>query len=178
MFKIIKVLEDRNAETITPLFGARYIATDKNGDVYAYKKAPYCRGQEESFEAHEDVCIFIGKVIYEGDFRYSIMYLPKSSGSAAYTIYINNHKKCKEVQKYEALIDGKWVTAKEVRRLPNFDWSTVAIDTPIVLDGITKLHFCKYENDKLYAWSSGKTSHTAVSSYRIPTDKTQVYCTE
>lgn len=52
------------------------------------------------------------------------------------------------------------------------DWSTVAIDTPMLVgyDGATwfKAHFAKYENGESWVWSDGKTSFTtdgSVSSF-------------
>ena len=46
-----------------------------------------------------------------------------------------------------------------------FDWSKVPVDTPILVrddedaDWIPR-HFAKCENGVVYAWASGKTSHT------------------
>ena len=45
------------------------------------------------------------------------------------------------------------------------DWSKVEVDTPIWVllpDGIYRpSHFAKYENEKVYFWVSGRTSHSA-----------------
>lgn len=46
---------------------------------------------------------------------------------------------------------------------PEVDWSTVAIDTPVLVRDDTnaewhKRYFAKYNNGCVYAWSSGSTS--------------------
>lgn len=40
-------------------------------------------------------------------------------------------------------------------------WQDVAVDTKILLGGMLKRHFAKYENNKVYYFMSGKTSFTA-----------------
>ena len=48
---------------------------------------------------------------------------------------------------------------------PPVDWSTVAIDTPILVSNSTekwhKRYFCKYEDGKVFTWLNGSTSWTA-----------------
>ena len=46
------------------------------------------------------------------------------------------------------------------------DWSKVAVDTPILVkddcdDKWEKAYFAKYEDEIIYAWSSGRTSFSA-----------------
>lgn len=55
---------------------------------------------------------------------------------------------------------------QEECRSPEVDWSTVAVDTPILVsdtetDGWIRRHFAKYEDGVVYAWDEGKTSFTA-----------------
>ena len=54
-----------------------------------------------------------------------------------------------------------WLNKEYVE--PPIDWIKVAVDTPIfVRDGENetwaKRHFAKYENGKIYTWTSGTTS--------------------
>ena len=54
-----------------------------------------------------------------------------------------------------------WLNKEYVE--PPIDWIKVAVDTPIfVRDGENKTwakrHFAKYENGKIYTWTSGTTS--------------------
>ena len=48
---------------------------------------------------------------------------------------------------------------------PEIDWSTIAVDTPILVSYDCKdwhcRYFAKYEDGKVYAWCDGKTSFTA-----------------
>lgn len=51
---------------------------------------------------------------------------------------------------------------------PEVDWSTVKVDTPILVRNAEdepwmRRYFAKYENGLVYAWSVGRTSWTAVS---------------
>lgn len=52
---------------------------------------------------------------------------------------------------------------------PEFDWSKVAVDTPILVRNTdneewNKRYFARYENGTIYAWISGRTSWTAYDS--------------
>lgn len=49
---------------------------------------------------------------------------------------------------------------------PEIDWNKVPIDTPILVKNYNnkaweKRHFCKYEDDTIYAWDYGMTSWSA-----------------
>lgn len=44
------------------------------------------------------------------------------------------------------------------------DWSTVEKDTKVHVTGNVPLHFARYENNLVYVYSEGKTSHTALES--------------
>ena len=49
---------------------------------------------------------------------------------------------------------------------PEVDWSKVEVDTPILVRDYediewAKKYFAKYEDGKIYAWDSGRTSWTA-----------------
>ena len=54
---------------------------------------------------------------------------------------------------------------KPYKEEAEIDWSKVAVDTPILVRDCDnefwcKRHFAKYEDGKVYAWSSGGTSWT------------------
>ena len=56
---------------------------------------------------------------------------------------------------------AKWLD-EEVKEV---DWNKVPVDTPIYVRNYESIpwlprHFAKYENGKVYAWDSGKTSFT------------------
>lgn len=56
-----------------------------------------------------------------------------------------------------------------VEQLNIVDWSTVAVDTPVLVydnhrECCANRYFAKYENGKIYAWKDGTTSWTADSS--------------
>ena len=58
----------------------------------------------------------------------------------------------------------KWLDSEYVE--PPVDWSTVAVDTPILVrnrreEAWRKRHFVKYENGIVYAWDGGATSWSA-----------------
>ena len=58
----------------------------------------------------------------------------------------------------------KWCESEYVE--PPIDWSKIEVDTPICVsdntEGIWKnRYFAKYEGDKIYAWSGGRTSWSA-----------------
>ena len=58
----------------------------------------------------------------------------------------------------------KWCESEYVE--PSIDWSKIEVDTPICVsdntEGIWKnRYFAKYEGDKIYAWSGGRTSWSA-----------------
>lgn len=85
--------------------------------------------------------------------------------------------KCEECDFYEsdsckgsAYNFREWLNSEYVE--PQVDWSKVAVDTPIfVRDGENetwaKRHFAKYENGKIYTWTSGTTSWSAYGSDNI-----------
>lgn len=61
----------------------------------------------------------------------------------------------------------KWSEQEYVE--PTVDWSKVPVDTKILVrnsknESWVKRHFAKFENGKIYVWSSGKTSFTASRS--------------
>lgn len=52
---------------------------------------------------------------------------------------------------------------------PEVDWSTVAVDTPILVrdyedEKWVKKHFAKFENGKVYTWFNGGTSWSSSST--------------
>ncbi|MFI3297342.1 MAG: hypothetical protein R3Y59_06905 [bacterium] len=58
-----------------------------------------------------------------------------------------------------------WEDEEPYKIVRDVDWSTVAVDTPILVregEDFTwiKRHFAKYENDRVFAWVDGKTSWT------------------
>lgn len=62
----------------------------------------------------------------------------------------------------------KWAYSEYID--PKVDWSKVAVDTPIlvrnsVCSDWVRSYFAKYENGFVYAWESGKTSHTTNTAY-------------
>ena len=68
------------------------------------------------------------------------------------------------------LLDGKnYINILE--ELDIVDWSTVAVDTPILVGDqknvFAKRHFAKYENGTIYAWENGYTSWSAPSEKNV-----------
>ena len=60
--------------------------------------------------------------------------------------------------------------ANEEYKEPEIDWSNVPVDSLIWVrnkknDIWIQQHFAKYEDDKVYAWKHGTTSHTATAGY-------------
>lgn len=61
----------------------------------------------------------------------------------------------------------QWDNA-ELQEVDSVDWTKIPVDTPILVrdydsEPWTKCHFCKYENDTVYAWCVGNTSRTVVN---------------
>ena len=55
---------------------------------------------------------------------------------------------------------------------PEVDWSKVEVDTPILVKDYediewAKKYFAKYEDGKIYAWDSGRTSWTAYNNSSV-----------
>ena len=55
---------------------------------------------------------------------------------------------------------------------PETDWSKVEVDTPILVRDYediewAKKYFAKYEDGKIYAWDSGRTSWTAYNNSSV-----------
>lgn len=61
----------------------------------------------------------------------------------------------------------KWLDEEYIEpKKSEIDWSKVPVDTPVLAwDGNDNLkcrsHFAKYENNKIYTFADGRTSHTA-----------------
>lgn len=87
---------------------------------------------------------------------------------------------CTEIRCSECLFNGKskgcrvclreW--AEKEYEEPPFDWSKVAVDTPILVrdsekEVWEKKHFAKYENGKVYTWRSGRTSWSSCTCAMI-----------
>lgn len=58
-------------------------------------------------------------------------------------------------------------TLNSLRKIePEVDWSKVEVDTPILVSNYSEAawvrrYFAKYEDEKIYVWSSGATSWSA-----------------
>ena len=73
-------------------------------------------------------------------------------------------KKCRDIGCDQCrLLQQIWF--QEEYQEPEPDWSTVAVDTPILIseDGANwhGRHFAKYEDGSVYAWNDGNTSFTS-----------------
>lgn len=68
------------------------------------------------------------------------------------------------------LICAMWLEEEYKEPEHEVEWSKVLVDTPILVrdsknDGWENRHFAKYENGKVLAWNSGKTSWTSIYGY-------------
>lgn len=77
-------------------------------------------------------------------------------------------KKCRETSCSQCrFLQMAWVQEEYIE--PEIDWSTVAVDTPILVSDNGRdwqnKHFAKYEDGKVYAWRDGKTSFTKSHGY-------------
>ena len=69
-----------------------------------------------------------------------------------------------------AMLQMLWLM--EEYKEPKTDWSKVEVDTPILVRDYediewAKKYFAKYEDGKIYAWDSGRTSWTAYNNSSV-----------
>lgn len=62
-----------------------------------------------------------------------------------------------------AWADAEYIEPEE------FDWSKVAVDTPILVSNDNvhwyRKHFAKYKNGEIHAWNGGQTSYTTDTAW-------------
>nr|DAG81090.1 MAG TPA: hypothetical protein [Caudoviricetes sp.] len=62
----------------------------------------------------------------------------------------------------------EWADAEYIEP-EEFDWSKVAVDTPILVSNDNvhwyRKHFAKYKNGEIHAWNGGQTSYTTDTAW-------------
>ena len=93
-------------------------------------------------------------------------------GHLQFAIVDNQFKSCYRVKCEQCLFyeapscsdaRNEWLTAEY--KEPDFDWSTITVDTPILVScngtDWNRRYFARFEKGKVCAWSTGATSWTA-----------------
>lgn len=59
------------------------------------------------------------------------------------------------------------------------EWEKVEVDTPIMVrnfdeENWKRMHFCKFENGRVFAWPKGRTSFTCGKDWGIPFEQAEL----